>query len=131
MIEKTKNTNYLAIIFIIIFFIIQLNNISLGGTTIDERSIDNGNTITYEKLKIISKLDIVQNSSINPKLKSVSKMETYGQFISFQQFYFSRLFVDSDLLNNFFDENNIFSSFYSKTTFLRYFYLNIYVSNKK
>ena len=128
MIEKTKNTNYLAIIFIIFFFIIQLNNISLGGTTIDERSIDNGNTITYEKLKIISKLDIVQNSSINPKLKSVSKMETYGQFISFQQFYFSRLFVDSDLLNNFFDENNIFSSFYSKTTFLRYFYLNIYVS---
>ena len=55
-------------------------------------------------------------------------METYGQFISFQQFYFSRLFVDSDLLNNFFDENNIVSSFYSKTTFLRYFYLNIYVS---
>ena len=86
MIEKTKITNFLGIIFIVIFFIIQLNNIFLGGTTVDERSNDYGNVITYEKLKIISKLDIIQNSSINPKLKNVSKMETYGQFISFQQF---------------------------------------------
>ena len=88
MIEKTKITNFLVIIFIVIFFIIQLNNIFLGGTTVDERSNDYVLVITYEKLKIISKLDIIQNSSINPKLKNVSKMETYGQFISFQQFYF-------------------------------------------
>ena len=128
MIEKIKNTNSLAIIFILFFFLIQLNNISLAGTTIDERSIDNGNQITYEKLKIISKLNIIDNSSINPVLKNISKMETYGQFISLQQFYFSRLFVDSELLNNFFNKNEIFSSFYSKTIFLRYFYLNIYVS---
>ncbi len=128
MFEKIKNINSLTIIFIIIFFIIQLNNISLGGTTIDERSIDNGNQITYEKLKIISKLDIVENSSINPMLKNISKMETYGQFVSLQQFYFSRLFNESELLSNYFDKNELFSSFYSKTTFLRYLYLNIYVS---
>ena len=91
MFEKIKNINSLTIIFIIIFFIIQLNNISLGGTTIDERSIDNGNQITYEKLKIISKLDIVENSSINPMLKNISKMETYGQFVSLQQFYLALL----------------------------------------
>ena len=128
MTDKIKNTNFLIIIFILVFFVIQLNHISTGGTTIDERSIDNGNEITFEKLKIISKLNVIENSSINPVLKRVSKMETYGQFVSFQQFYFSRIFVDSELLNNFFDRNELFSSFYSKTTFLRYLYLNFYVS---
>ncbi len=126
--NKIKNTNFLIIIFILVFFVIQLNHISTGGTTIDERSIDNGNEITFEKLKIISKLNIIENSSINTVLKRVSKAETYGQFVSFQQFYFSRIFNDSELLNNFFDRNELFSSFYSKTTFLRYLYLNFYVS---
>ena len=54
-------------------------------------------------------------------------METYGQFVSLQQFIFSRKLYGSNLLNNYFVENDLFVSFYSKISFLRYIYLNIYI----
>ena len=89
MVNKLKNLNLLAFLIIFAFLIIQVNSLNIGGTTIDERSLDNGNQITYEKLKLISEFEIFYNKSINPSLTTISSTETYGQFISFQQFIFS------------------------------------------
>ena len=128
MIIKFKKGNFLLFIIILIFFVNQVNNLKIGGTTIDERSLDNGNLITFNKIQDLKNFNIFNGSRLNPNLNQVSKMETYGQFVSFQQFLFSRLFYQSEFISNYFENNNLFQSFYSKTTFLRYIYLNLYVS---
>lgn len=128
MINKLKNINLIAILIIFSFLVIQVNSLNTGGTTIDERSLDNGNQVTYEKLKLISEFEIFHKKSINPSLTKISSTETYGQFISFQQFLFSRIFYDTELIEKFFSKNSMPSSFYSKISYLRNLYLNIYVS---
>ena len=126
MINKLKNINLIAILIIFSFLVIQVNSLNTGGTTIDERSLDNGNQVTYEKLKLISEFEIFHKKSINPSLTKISSTETYGQFISFQQFLFSRIFYDTELIEKFFSKNSMPSSFYSKISYLKIyeFHLN-------
>ena len=116
-----------ALFYVLTYFVTQFNLLKHGGTTIDERSLDSGNAITFNKLQTILNLKIIQDGEINSVLKTVDKMETYGQFVSLQQFIFSRKLYGSNLLNNYFVENDLFVSFYSKISFLRYIYLNIYI----
>jgi len=123
-----QKINLITYLLIILFFVFQSSFILEGGTTIDERSIDNSNQITLDKLRMLTNFEIFKDGDINPALKDIYKVETYGQFISFQQFLFSRIFVNSDLINSFFNEQDLFLSFYSKVNLLRNLYLNIYVS---
>ena len=116
-----------ALFYVLTYFVTQFNLLKHGGTTIDERSLDSGNAITFNKLQTILNLKIIQDGEINSVLKTVDKMETYGQFVSLQQFIFSRKLYGSNLLNNYFVENDLFVSFYSKISFLRYIYLKIYI----
>jgi len=124
---KPRRIDFIALFYVLTYFYSQFNLLKHGGTTIDERSLDSGNAITFNKLQTILDLKIIQNGEINSVLKSVDKMETYGQFVSLQQFIFSRKLYGSNLLNNYFIENDLFVSFYSKISFLRYVYLNIYI----
>jgi len=123
-----QKINLITYLLIILFFVFQSSFILEGGTTIDERSLDNSNQITLDKLRMLTNFEIFKDGDINPALKDIYKVETYGQFISFQQFLFSRIFVNSDLINSFFNEQDLFLSFYSKVNLLRNLYLNIYVS---
>ena len=123
-----QKINLITYLLIILFFVFQSSFILEGGTTIDERSIDNSNQITLDKLRMLINFEVFKDGDINPVLKDIYKVETYGQFISFQQFLFSRIFVNSDLINSFFNEQDLFLSFYSKVNLLRNLYLNIYVS---
>jgi len=94
-----QKINLITYLIIITFFLIQSSFILEGGTTIDERSLDNSNQIILEKLKILTNFEVFKDGEINHALKVIYKGETYGQFISFQQFSFSRIFVNSGLLN--------------------------------
>ena len=123
-----QKINLITYLLIFIFFLFQCSFILEGGTTIDERSLDNSNQITLEKLRILTNFELFKDGYINPALKDIYRGETYGQFISFQQFVFSRIFVNTNFVNSFFDENDLFLSFYSKVNLLRNLYLNIYVS---
>jgi len=123
-----QKINLITYLLIILFFVFQSSFILEGGTTIDERSIDNSNQITLDKLRMLTNFEIFKDGDINPALKEIYIVETYGQFISFQQFLFSRIFVNSELINSYFNENDLFLSFYSKVNLLRNLYLNIYVS---
>ena len=123
-----QKINLITYLLIILFFVFQSSFILEGGTTIDERSIDNSNQITLDKLRMLINFEVFKDGDINPVLKDIYKVETYGQFISFQQFLFSRIFVNSELINSYFNENDLFLSFYSKVNLLRNLYLNIYVS---
>lgn len=126
--KKYKNFNILAGLIIISFLILQINSLKVGGTTWDERSMDNANILTYEKLEIVSNFDFFSNNSLNPSLTKISSAETYGQFISFQQFLFSRALYDTEFTENYFSNNNMYSSFYSKISYLRNLYLTVYTS---
>ncbi len=123
-----QKINLITYLLIILFFVFQSSFILEGGTTIDERSIDNSNQITLDKLRMLTNFEVFKDGDINPVLKNIYKVETYGQFISFQQFLFSRIFVNSELINSYFNEKDLFLSFYSKVNLLRNLYLNIYVS---
>ena len=123
-----QKINLITYLLIILFFVFQSSFILEGGTTIDERSIDNSNQITLDKLRMLTNFEVFKDGDINPVLKDIYKIETYGQFISFQQFLFSRIFVNSELINSYFNEKDLFLSFYSKVNLLRNLYLNIYVS---
>ena len=123
-----QKINLITYILIVLFLVLQSSFILEGGTTIDERSLDNSNQITLNKLKMLTNFEVFKDGKINPVLKDIYEVETYGQFISFQQFLFSRIFVNSDLINSYFNEKGLFLSFYSKVNLLRNLYLNIYVS---
>ena len=77
-----------ALFYVLTYFVTQFNLLKHGGTTIDERSLDSGNAITFNKLQTILNLKINQNGEINSVLKTVDKMETYGQFVSITTIYF-------------------------------------------
>ena len=90
-----QKINLITYLLIFIFFLFQCSFILEGGTTIDERSLDNSNQITLEKLRILTNFELFKDGYINPALKDIYRGETYGQFISFQQFVFSRIFVNT------------------------------------
>ncbi|MDB4247442.1 hypothetical protein N9838_00615 [Acidimicrobiia bacterium] len=124
MIKKYR----LAALFLLgIFLLSQTNYLFSGGSTFDELAIDNGNVLVFEKLKTILNGEILEEEKLNPVFEKIHTNETYGQFVSFQQFYFSRIFNSLVLEGgeNIFT-NNISDSYLSKTFFGRFFYLNIY-----
>ena len=88
MIKKYR----LAALFILgIFLLSQTNYLFSGGSTFDELAIDNGNVLVFEKLKTILNGEILEEKKLNPVFEKIHTNETYGQFVSFQQFYFSIL----------------------------------------
>ena len=120
-----QKINLITYILIVLFLVLQSSFILEGGTTIDERSLDNSNQITLNKLKMLTNFEVFKDGKINPVLKDIYEVETYGQFISFQQFLFSRIFVNSDLINSYFNKALLKSKFIKKFIFK---YIRIFIA---
>ena len=100
--KKLKNFNLLAGLIIISFLILQINSLKVGGTTWDERSMDNANILTYEKLEIVSNFDFFSNNSLNPSLTKIQVLRRMGNLFLFNNFFFREHFMILNLLKTIF-----------------------------